>query len=197
VWGNTVLESWWPETDAEAKPKKIRPEDEQNLRYQGQYLDRDTGLHYNTFRYYDPDTGRFLCQDPIGLLGGLNLYQYAPNALEWVDPWGWAKKRASVPCEGPEAALSGSKKHGIKWAEGLATAKNLQKPQGQWGSKADLQWGTEQAQSLAPGKFGTFELPKNHSSVVHLPNGTTLPATHAWIRNNGTGTWHGYPMRME
>jgi RHS repeat-associated protein len=61
---------------------------EQNLRYQGQYLDRETGLHYNTFRYYDPDIGRFTQPDPIGLLGGLNLYQYAPNGLTWVDPWG-------------------------------------------------------------------------------------------------------------
>ncbi|MBC3995479.1 RHS repeat-associated core domain-containing protein [Morganella morganii] len=61
----------------------------QNLRFQGQYLDRETGLHYNTFRYYDPDTGRFTQQDPIGLMGGLNLYQYAPNSVGWVDPWGW------------------------------------------------------------------------------------------------------------
>ncbi|WP_147194969.1 RHS repeat-associated core domain-containing protein [Pantoea sp. CCBC3-3-1] len=60
----------------------------QNLRMQGQYLDRETGLHYNLFRYYDPDTGRFTQQDPIGLAGGLNLYQYAPNALGWVDPLG-------------------------------------------------------------------------------------------------------------
>jgi RHS repeat-associated protein len=61
---------------------------EQNLRYQGQYLDRETGLHYNIFRYYDPDIGRFTQPDPIGLLGGLNLYQYAPNGLTWIDPWG-------------------------------------------------------------------------------------------------------------
>ena len=61
---------------------------EQNLRYQGQYLDRETGLHYNTFRYYDPDIGRFTQPDPIGLLGGFNLYQYAPNPLGWIDPWG-------------------------------------------------------------------------------------------------------------
>ncbi|PIT22559.1 hypothetical protein BGI37_13760 [Snodgrassella alvi] len=61
---------------------------EQNLRYQGQYLDRETSLHYNTFRYYDPDVGRFTQPDPIGLAGGFNLYQYAPNGLTWVDPWG-------------------------------------------------------------------------------------------------------------
>ena len=63
---------------------------QQNLRYQGQYLDRETGLHYNTFRYYDPDIGRFTQPDPIGLAGGLNLYQYAPNAFMWIDPWGWS-----------------------------------------------------------------------------------------------------------
>ncbi len=48
-----------------------RPSTEQNLRFQGQYLDRDTGLHYNTFRFYDPDIGRFISPDPIGLEGGI------------------------------------------------------------------------------------------------------------------------------
>ncbi|MCW0350877.1 hypothetical protein NB701_004239 [Pantoea ananatis] len=60
----------------------------QPLRYAGQYADSETGLHYNLFRYYDPQVGRFTVQDPIGLLGGWNLYQYAPNPLGWIDPWG-------------------------------------------------------------------------------------------------------------
>ncbi|HBD3527197.1 TPA: RHS repeat protein, partial [Escherichia coli] len=63
VWGNTIQE-------------KDHGRVEQNLRYQGQYLDRETGLHYNLHRYYDPDVGRFMVTDPIGRLGGLNLYQY-------------------------------------------------------------------------------------------------------------------------
>ncbi|WP_342351530.1 RHS repeat-associated core domain-containing protein [Gilliamella apis] len=62
---------------------------EQNLRYQGQYFDEETELHYNTFRYYDPQVGRFTTQDPIGLLGGFNLYSYTINPTGWVDPWGW------------------------------------------------------------------------------------------------------------
>ena len=43
---------------------------DQAIRFQGQYFDHETGLHYNRFRYYDPDVGRFIHQDPIGLAGG-------------------------------------------------------------------------------------------------------------------------------
>ena len=65
------------------------------LRFQGQYCDAETGLHYNRFRYYDPQIGRFTTQDPISLAGGINLYQYAPNPVQWVDPLGLAKKQES------------------------------------------------------------------------------------------------------
>ncbi|WP_346962579.1 RHS repeat-associated core domain-containing protein [Streptococcus infantis] len=60
----------------------------QPFRLQNQYADRETGLHYNFFRYYEPDAGRFVNQDPIGLLGGENLYQFALNSLIWFDPLG-------------------------------------------------------------------------------------------------------------
>ncbi len=65
---------------------------EQNLRFQGQYFDDETGLHYNTFRYYDPEVGRFITQDPIGLSGSNNLYVYAPNSNTWIDPLGWCAR---------------------------------------------------------------------------------------------------------
>lgn len=65
---------------------------ENNLRFQGQYFDEETGLHYNRFRYYDPECGRFISQDPIGLLGGVNNYQYVPNPTGWVDPLGLSCK---------------------------------------------------------------------------------------------------------
>jgi RHS repeat-associated protein len=58
------------------------------LRFQGQYFDAETGLHYNRHRYYNPGTGRFLTPDPIKLAGGLNNYQYVRNPTGWVDPLG-------------------------------------------------------------------------------------------------------------
>jgi RHS repeat-associated protein len=61
---------------------------QQTLRFQGQYFDAETGLHYNRYRYYEPETGRFLSLDPIGLYGGPNGYQYAPNPIVWTDPLG-------------------------------------------------------------------------------------------------------------
>ena len=47
-----------------------------NLRFPGQYYDAETGLHYNYFRYYDPQMGRYITSDPIGLEGGLNTFGY-------------------------------------------------------------------------------------------------------------------------
>lgn len=61
---------------------------EQPIRLQGQYHDAESGLHYNRYRYFDPHVGQFISQDPIGLEGGSNLYCFAPNTLEWIDPWG-------------------------------------------------------------------------------------------------------------
>jgi RHS repeat-associated protein len=57
-------------------------------RWPGQYEDEETGLYYNRFRYYDPEAGIYLSQDPIGLLGGANLYGYVPDPLAWIDPLG-------------------------------------------------------------------------------------------------------------
>ncbi|KGN81817.1 hypothetical protein HW49_03780 [Porphyromonadaceae bacterium COT-184 OH4590] len=59
------------------------------FRYQGQYFDSEVDLCYNRFRYYDPSTGIYISQDPIGLAGGiLNLYSFVSNSNTWVDIFG-------------------------------------------------------------------------------------------------------------
>lgn len=58
------------------------------FRYQGQYEDEETWLYYNRFRYYSPDMGMFISQDPIGLAGGLSLYSYVHDSNFWVDIFG-------------------------------------------------------------------------------------------------------------
>ena len=64
----------------------------QPFRFQGQFFDGETGLHYNRFRYYDSDVGMFISRDPIGLMGGFNVFAYAPNPIHWIDPWGLANE---------------------------------------------------------------------------------------------------------
>ena len=60
----------------------------QPIRFQGQWHDEESGLYYNRHRYYDPQQGRYISQDPIGLKGGTNLYGYVTNPTGMVDPLG-------------------------------------------------------------------------------------------------------------
>lgn len=69
----------------------------QLFRLQNQYADREKGLHYNFFRCYKPEVGRFVNQDPIELKSGENLYWFAPNVQRWIDPLGlWGALLARV-----------------------------------------------------------------------------------------------------
>lgn len=60
------------------------------LRYSGQYFDEETGLSYNRFRYYHAEDGQFLSPDPLGFAAGPFRYRYAPNPLNFIDPFGLA-----------------------------------------------------------------------------------------------------------
>ena len=81
LWGLPLLSSW---ERKQAEP--LNP----NLLFAGQYTDDESGLAYNRFRYYDPQSGNYLASDPIGLLGGETPYAYVHNPMGWVDPFGLA-----------------------------------------------------------------------------------------------------------
>ncbi|ETS33643.1 hypothetical protein BB987_14855 [Photorhabdus temperata] len=59
-----------------------------NHRFCGQYEGEESGLFYNRFRYYSPETGQYLLPDPLGLAGGVNPYGYVSNPVSFVDPFG-------------------------------------------------------------------------------------------------------------
>lgn len=58
------------------------------FRYQGQYEYTETGLYYNRFRYYDPESGQYISQDPVGLVGGTKPYSYVRDTTTWIAPLG-------------------------------------------------------------------------------------------------------------
>ena len=81
--------TWSAELDLWGKPRL----DSQNtsecpFRWPGQYQDDETGLSYNRFRYYDPDAGTYISEDPTSLLGGLALYAYSGDVKASCDPFG-------------------------------------------------------------------------------------------------------------
>jgi len=75
--------------DPDLDPGTVNPGVGFSIRFPGQDYDDETGLHYNRFRYYSPEIGRYISADPIGQWGDINLYRYAFNdPLNLADPYG-------------------------------------------------------------------------------------------------------------
>lgn len=136
--GKTVWEATyqaWGEVETVSGSMK------QPFRFQGQYFDEESGLHYNRFRYYDPSSGRFVSQDQIGLLGGVNLYEYVADPLQWLDPLGLAKgknRQANPAKECPtcsEQQSCGSGKGQKNWTRIYEENSGKHKVNGYWQNK--------------------------------------------------------------
>ncbi|MEW3676532.1 RHS repeat-associated core domain-containing protein, partial [Pseudomonas aeruginosa] len=99
--------AWQWQSDAFGRGEALSQGSTQvNLRFPGQYYDAESGLHYNYFRDYDPETGRYVESDPIGLAGGLNTFSYVyGNPVNLIDPNGLAGTTVDAYClrYGPQA----------------------------------------------------------------------------------------------
>ncbi len=84
VWAVTI-DTWGQALEIKASDHLL---EQTNIRFQGQYFDAETGLHYNRYRYYEPHSARYIGKDPIGLDGGINTSSYVRNPNQWVDALG-------------------------------------------------------------------------------------------------------------
>jgi RHS repeat-associated protein len=90
AYDNSGQKVWELELDIDGNVRKLEGrKDFVPFRYQGQYEDVETGLHYNRFRYYSPQEGIYVSGDPIGFAGGWNNYAYVKDTNGYIDIWGW------------------------------------------------------------------------------------------------------------
>ncbi|AVS71750.1 sugar-binding protein [Paracidovorax avenae] len=106
----------------------------QDIRFQGQQFDAETGLHYNRFRYYDPMLGQYVTQDPMGLEGGLNYLSYVNSPTTHIDPYGLTEISTPEVANqdgrgGVVNKILGVKKGGDKIASGSKKMENANKKQ--------------------------------------------------------------------
>ncbi|WP_205298072.1 RHS repeat-associated core domain-containing protein, partial [Pantoea sp. Cy-639] len=160
------------------------------IRFQGQYHDHETELHYNRYRYYDSKVGRLIRQDPIGYAGGINVYLYAPNPVQWVDPLGLTCK---CPCQGTFWADRSLPRdnHGHPTPDVVAPHTQLGRRDGRRGAYNQArEWGYENG-NLVPIRdidFTDHGRPQNHP----------CPHQHNWLPNPTGGTrQHGPAIPME
>ncbi|WP_457968008.1 DUF6531 domain-containing protein [Pseudomonas sp. R4-84] len=155
---------------------------EQPLRFQGQYHDRESGLHYNRHRYYNPETGRYLTLDPSKLAGGLNGYRYTLNPTGWVDPLGL------VDCPGKGKCTPGQGDQ----APGHTTSVNEGAPK-----LPDVEWtnhGNKHVSPKAPWP-AVVKSTANGGAARYLP-GTDIEALERYVFANGQSVNNGKPWKV-
>ncbi|MFY1475044.1 RHS repeat-associated core domain-containing protein, partial [Acinetobacter baumannii] len=115
VW--EILQDTWGAVSQIKALNQDNPFEQNNLRFQGQYYDQETELHYNRYRYYEPHSARYVSKDPIGLSGGINTSAYVSDPTQWIDPRGLASTNS--------IGSYGSVKSASDTYEKYATSKSL------------------------------------------------------------------------
>ena len=165
---------WSASYDAYGLTKVSIAKIEFNLRLPGHYFDVETGLHYNRYRYYDPEIGRYIQADPIGLGGGNNLYAYCHNPLVEVDVRGLDPK-----CGGSKSTNNKDKE---KTDRILDNMKGLK-------SKVIVEKRRKGETALDAAKRKANEFSKDHSDTNQLSDNQKkkIPGVITVVRDKKTG----------
>ncbi|WP_434604520.1 RHS repeat protein [Pseudomonas sp. Z4-7] len=154
----------------------------QPLRFQGQYHDLESGLHYNRHRYYNPDTGRYLTPDPSKLAGGLNGYRYTLNPTGWVDPLGLVDCPGKGQCTPEKGDQAPEQKASI----------NEGSPQ-----LPDVEWTNHGNKHVSPKSPWSTVIKStgNGGTARYLP-GTDIEALERYVFANGQNVNNGKPWKV-
>jgi RHS repeat-associated protein len=176
------------------------------FRMPGQMEDPETGLHYNRYRYYDPDGGRFISPDPIGFVGGTNLYRYGPNAILWIDPMGWVTTHYAgvrettppgvprVPAFNPANQVAGSRPgspvYGSGWANPQLNGPCPPGLQTMGGSHSEQKFSQDLINSMGNGRGAgrSFQVngmyppcPTCHGAMMRAAANTGADVEYSWM----------------
>ncbi|WP_345942737.1 RHS repeat-associated core domain-containing protein [Streptomyces sp. SID486] len=191
--------AWQRRTSVWGAPFPAPPDDEPSvdcpLRFPGQYVDPETGLHYNVFRYFDPETGSFVSADPLGLDPYPNPYAYGPNPFTWLDPLGLACKK--IPTDELNWNTRSRPTFGHTFSEHGAGAKNTKSltdrarstgnQQGQWLDN-DKVLEFLKTHHDPNGGVREVELPPGMGQVI-MPDGEIVEATYARLVPKPDGSY--------
>ncbi|MEU8466787.1 putative T7SS-secreted protein [Streptomyces sp. NPDC029006] len=151
------------------------------LRFPGQYYDPETGLHYNYFRHYDPETARYLTPDPLGLAPAPNPVMYVDNPLTWTDPLGLAP---DCPPKGERGNPFGRREDAERAAFETAGVPYGTAPDAEWIVMGDKALKHSPGLAYAPdpthwGRFRQFETENGSRVIVEHTHDPAGPHFHA------------------
>ncbi len=149
------------------------------VRFQGQWLDSESGLHYNNLRYYDPSLGAFISMDPVPLAAGINAYQYPADPVNAIDPHGLQPQYYPLDGQGrPTGAYGDLKPSDVRPTD--TSPPSLDPPGWEGGAHPDHQ---QRSHLVADTLGGSGDDPRN---IVALTDGSNHPGMsqeEAKIRN--------------